>query len=28
LQSKWTNGGNQKYVLRKLHLLTLYLRAM
>ncbi|GAA5915555.1 hypothetical protein JCM8208_002428 [Rhodotorula glutinis] len=26
--SKWTNGGNQKYVLRKLHLLTLYLRAI
>ncbi|GAA6061499.1 hypothetical protein JCM10212_000203 [Sporobolomyces blumeae] len=26
--SKWTNGGNQAQVLRKLHLLTLYLRAI
>ncbi|KAJ8291343.1 hypothetical protein OF846_005376 [Rhodotorula toruloides] len=26
--SKWTNGGNQFQVLRKLHLLTLYLRAV
>jgi len=28
LYSKWTNGGNQAQVLRKLHLLTLYLRAV
>ncbi|GAA5886936.1 hypothetical protein JCM6882_009391 [Rhodosporidiobolus microsporus] len=26
--NKWTNGGNQHQVLRKLHLLTLYLRAI
>ncbi|GAA6055662.1 hypothetical protein JCM3770_003400 [Rhodotorula araucariae] len=26
--AKWTNGGNQHQVLRKLHLLTLYLRAV
>ncbi|GAA6009908.1 hypothetical protein JCM10207_002154 [Rhodosporidiobolus poonsookiae] len=26
--SKWSNGGNQHQVLRKLHLLTLYLRAV
>ncbi|GAA5904440.1 hypothetical protein JCM5296_003198 [Sporobolomyces johnsonii] len=28
LYNKWVNGGNQPQVLRKLHLLTLYLRAI